>query len=58
MEYSEGDTEKRDEEVGYVPPIRDDEGESRHSRGDSSVEYIETLERLRKGVLASLLEKC
>ncbi|GFY87390.1 hypothetical protein Acr_05g0010290 [Actinidia rufa] len=52
-----GDAEKRDEEVGDVPPIGDNEGESRHSRDDSSVEYIETLGGLRKGVLASLPNK-
>ena len=40
--YSEGDKE-RDEKVGDVPQVGVDEGEFRHSRGESLVEYIGTI---------------
>ena len=43
MEYSEGDNEGRDGEVGDMPQVGTDECESCQFQGDSSVEYVETI---------------
>ena len=52
---SGGDNDKREENVGEAPYVGVDEGESRHSRDDSLVEYVGIIKgKLRKGILISL----
>ena len=58
MEYIGADNEVREDDIGDMPQVEANEGESHHSRGDSLVEYVGIIKgELRKGILASFPDK-